>query len=383
MDFHPTEEQKMMQDTARKFARDRIAPLVAEDEKVHRFRPEIVREMGEMGFFGALIDEAYGGTEAGWVASVLMNIEVARVSASWGLPFNMQANGPALTIQRFGNEDQKKKYIPKLVTGEALGCFAMTEPNTGSDVASMRTEAKRVDGGWVIDGQKTWISQAQHADVGLFYVYTDREKKHRGMSCFIVDMKNTEGCSTRAIEDKFGLFCAPTGEVFFENAFVPDANMLGEEGQGFKICMSMLDGTRLSCASRAVAVGKACIDEAAAYAKERHQFGKPIASFQMIQSDLAEMYVEHEAARLLVLRAAKTRDEGNLRNTAEVSMAKYFAAEAAVHAANSTMKVFGSYGYSTEYPAARLLRDAKSFQIVEGTSNIQKIVISRHLLDQY
>jgi len=383
MDFHPTEEQQMMQDTARKFARDRIAPLVAEDEKVHRFRPEIVREMGEMGFFGALIDEAYGGTDAGWVASVLMNMEVAQVSASWGLPFNMQANGPALTIQRFGNEDQKKKYIPKLVTGETLGCFAMTEPNTGSDVASMRTEAKRVDGGWVIDGQKTWISQAQHADVGLFYVYTDREKKHRGMSCFIVDIKQTKGCTTRPIEDKFGLFCAPTGEVFFENAFIPEENMLGEEGQGFKICMSMLDGTRLSCASRAVAVGKACIDEAAAYAKERHQFGKPIASFQMIQADLAEMYVEHEAARLLVLRAAQTRDEGNLRNTAEVSMAKYFAAEAAVHAANSTMKVFGSYGYSTEYPAARLLRDAKSFQIVEGTSNIQKIVISRHLLDQY
>lgn len=383
MDFQPTEEQKMMQDTARKFARDRIAPLVDEDEKAHRFRPEIVREMGELGLLGAVIDEAYGGTDAGWVASALMTMEVAQVSASWGLPFNMQTNGPGLTIQRWGTEAQKQKYVPKLVTGEMLGCFAITEPGTGSDVASMRTEAKKVDGGWVLNGQKTWISQAHWADVGLIYAYTDREKKHRGMTCFLCDMKQTEGVSTVAIEDKFGLYCSPTGEIYFQDAFIPDDQVLGEVNQGFKICMSMLDGTRLSCATRAVAVGKACLDEAARYAKERIQFGKPIASFQMVQADLVEMYVEHEAARLLVLKAAATRDAGNLRNGPEVSTAKYFAAEAAVHAANTAMKVFGSYGFSTEYPAARLLRDAKSFQIVEGTSNVQKMIIARHLLDQY
>jgi len=383
MDFQPTEEQKMMQDTARKFARDRIAPLVDEDEKAHRFRPEIVREMGELGLFGAIISEEYGGTDVGWVASALMTMEVAQVSASWGLPFNMQTTGPALTIQRWGTGEQKDKYIAKLVTGEFLGCFAITEPNTGSDVASMLTEAKKVDGGWVINGQKTWISQAHYADVGLVYAYTDREKKHRGMTCFLVDMKETEGVSTVAIEDKFGLFCSPTGEVYFQDAFVPDSAILGEVNSGFKVCMSMLDGTRLSCASRAVAVGKACVDAAARYAKERQQFGKPIASFQMVQSDLVQMYVEHEAARMLVLKAAASRDAGNLRNGAEVSTAKYFAAEAASHAANTAMKIFGSYGFSTEYPAARLLRDAKSFQIVEGTSNIQKMIIARHLLDQY
>jgi len=383
MDFNLTEDQELMRDAARKFARNRLAPLVDEDEKAHRFRPEIVAEMGALGLFGALIDPEYGGTGAGWLAATLMTMEIARVHASMGLPFNMQTQGPGMTIPRWGTEAQKRRYIPGLVNGDLLGCFAMTEPNTGSDVASMRAEATRTEGGWLLNGQKTWISQAHFADVGLIYAYTDREKKHRGITCFLVELKKNPGVTTRAIEEKFGLFCSPTGEVFLEDAFVPDDHVLGEVNSGFKICMSMLDGTRLSCAARAVAVGQACIDVATAYAKERVQFGKPISTFQMIQSQLAEMYVEHEAARLLVLRAAHTRDQGNLRNTAEVSTAKYFAAEAAVHAANTTMKIFGSYGFSTEYPAARLLRDSKSFQIVEGTSNIQTMIIARHLLNQY
>jgi glutaryl-CoA dehydrogenase (non-decarboxylating) len=383
MDFELSEEHELMRSTAESFARDRIAPLVAEDEAAHRFRPEVVREMGELGFFGAVIDEAYGGTNAGYMASALMTMEVAQVSASWGLPFNMQTMGPGLTIQRWGTEEQKQRYIPKLVTGELLGCFAMTEPGTGSDVASMKTEATRTEDGWVLNGQKTWISQAAEANVGLIFAYTDRSKKQRGITCFIVDLKNTEGITTVPIKDKFGLFCAPTGEIFFQDAPIPAENVLGEVDQGFKVCMAMLDGTRLSCASRAVGVGKACLAEAARYAKERIQFGQPISSFQMVQSDLVEMHVEHEAARLLVLRAAATRDTGNLRNTVEVSTAKYFAAEAAVHAANTTMKIFGSYGFSTEYPAARLLRDSKSFQIVEGTSNIQKMIIARQVLDEY
>ena len=383
MDFELSEEHELMRETAESFARERIAPLVAEDEAAHRFRPEVVREMGELGFFGAVIDEAYGGNEAGILASVLMTMEVAQVSASWGLPFNMQTMGPGLTIQRFGTEEQKKRHIPKLVTGESLGCFAMTEPGTGSDVASMRTEATRTKDGWVLNGQKTWISQAQVADVGLIYAYTDREKKQRGITCFIVEPKNTPGVTTAPIEDKFGLYCSPTGEIYFENALIPDENVLGEVNEGFKICMAMLDGTRVSCAARAVGVGKACLDEAARYATERKQFGQPISSFQMVQSDLAQMSVEHDAARLLVLRAAASRDRGNLRNTLEVSTAKYYAAEAAVHAANTAMKIFGSYGFSTEYPAARLLRDSKSFQIVEGTSNIQKMIIARQVLSNF
>lgn len=383
MDFKITEEQKLMQETARNFARKRIEPLVLDDEKAHRFRPEIVREMGELGFFGAVIDEAYGGNGAGFLASILMTIEVAKVSASWGLPFNMQTMGPGLTIQRWGTEEQKKRYIADLVTGQQLGCFAITEPNTGSDVASMRTEATPTRGGFILNGQKTWISQAQVADIGLIYAYTDRSKKHRGMTCFIVDMKRTKGITTSPIEDKFGLFCAPTGEIFFQDAFIPEENVLGQLNEGFKVCMSMLDSTRLSCAARAVGVGKACLDAACLYAKERTQFDRPISSFQMVQADLVSLFVEHEAARLLVLRAACSRDEGDLRNSLEVSTAKYYAAEAAVHAANTAMKIYGSYGFSNEYPVGRLLRDAKSFQIVEGTSNIQKMIIARNLLDSY
>lgn len=383
MDFKLNEEQEMMRQLARSFARERIAPLTEKDEEDHRFRPELVREMGEMGLFGAVIDEQWGGTNAGFVASTAMTMEIAQVQASWGLPFNMQTTGPGLTIQRFGTEAQKAKYIPDLVLGKKLGCFAITEPNSGSDVASMKSTAVKVDGGWLLNGQKTWISQAQLADVGLIYAHTTKDKGHRGMSCFVVDMKQTEGLSTRPIDKKFGLFCAPTGEIIMENAFVPDDALLGNEGEGFKICMTMLDGTRLSCSSRAVAVGKACLDAAANYAKERTQFGKPLSTYQMVQSDLAEMYVEHEAAKLLVYRAAAARDAGDARVTMETSVAKYFAAEAVAHAANLTMKIFGSYGYSTEYPAARLLRDAKSFQIVEGTSNIQKLIIARTLLEQY
>ena len=382
MDWKLTDDQKMMQDTARRFAQERIAPIVEEDEKAHRFRPELVAEMGKMGFFGCLIEEQYGGTETGWLAAELMTMEIAQVSASWGLPFNMQMNGPAFTIQRWGNDEQKKKYVPGLVAGQLLGCFAMTEPNTGSDVASMRTIAKPAKGGFVLNGQKTWISQAHVADVGLIYAYTEPEKKHKGMTCFLVDLKSTKGVTSRAIEEKFGLFCSPTGEIFFEDAFVPDSAVLGKVNDGFKICMSMLDGTRLSCAARAVAVGKACLEASLAYTKERKQFGQPIASFQMVQAELVQMHVEHEAAKLLVLKAACSRDDGDLRNTAEISTAKLFAADAAVHAANAAMKLFGSYGYSLEYPVARLLRDAASYQIVEGTSNVQKIVIARQILGE-
>ena len=383
MDFELNEEQKMMQEMARQFAEERIAPLIEEDEKAHRFRPEIVAEMGEMGFFGCIIEEQYGGTETGWLAEQLMTMEIAKVSASWGLPFNMQCNGPAYTIQRWGTQAQKEKYVPGLVAGTDLGAFAMTEPNTGSDVASMKSLATKVDGGWKLNGQKTWISQAQCADPCLIFAYTDPSKGHRGITCFIVELKKTPGITTRAIEEKFGLFCSPTGELFYEDAFVPDENVLGEVGGGFKVCMSMLDGTRLSCAARAVAVGKASLDAAARYAKERSQFGKPIASFQMVQSQLVDMYVEHEAAKLLVYRAAWSRDQGRLRNTREISIAKYLAAESAVHAGNEAMKILGSYGFSLEYPVARFLRDSKSFQIVEGTSNIQKVVIARHLLSDY
>ncbi len=375
-----TEDLKMLRHTARDFAEREIRPTMEEDEKEHRFRPELVRKMAELGFFGCVIPEKYGGMEMenGFWASCVLAEEIARVSASWGLPFNLQCFGSALPILRWGNEAQKSRYIPALVSGEKLGCFAITEPNSGSDVASMRTFAKKDGDSYVLNGQKMWISGVPAADVGVVFAYTDREAKHRGISAFIVDMKETEGVMMKAIETKLGLFCAPTGEIAFEDARIPAEALLGKEGDGFKICMALLDNTRLSCASRAVGVGRAALEESTKYALERTQFGKPIAEFQMIQSQLAEMFVENQAARLLLWRAAQLADRG-MRCTLEVSTAKYFAAEAAVHAANLAMKIFGSYGYSTEYPAERLLRDAKSYQVVEGTSNIQKWIVSMYL----
>jgi len=234
---------------------------------------------------------------------------------------------------------------------------------------------------WVLNGQKMWISNAHVADIGLVFAYTDREKGYRGMSCFIVDFREAKGVTRTPIETKLGLHCAPTGEIVFEDTEIPKDAILGNPGEGFKICMTMLDNTRLSCAARAVGVSQACLEAAVQYANERVQFGRKIGEFQMIQDQIARMYVEHEAARLLVYRAAMHKDrDPNVRNTVEVSTAKYFAAEAAVNAANEAMKIFGSYGYSTEYPVERFLRDSKSYQVVEGTSNIQKWIIARNVL---
>ena len=338
-----------------------------------------MRKMGELGFFGGVIPEEYGGTNMGMLATLIMNEEIARVSASYGLPFNMQTIGPGLVLLKLGSDDHKKKYIPKLVSGESAGCFAITEPNSGSDVVSMKSRAEKKGDHYVLNGTKTWISNAQIADVAIVFAHTNASLKHKGMSAFIVEPKKTKGVSTTPIETKLGLHCAPTGEMIFEDAEIPKENLLGKEGDGFKICMTMLDNTRLSCAIRAVGVAQGALDASIKYAQEREQFGKKIAEFEMIQDELAQMYIDIQAARLLVYKAASLKDKG-VRCSLEVSTAKYFAAETAVKVTNEAVKIFGSYGFSSEYPVERRLRDAKSFQIVEGTSNIQKVIISSYLL---
>ncbi len=379
MEFTLTEDQIMMRDMARRFAEEVIAPTMEEDEKNHHFRIETLQQMAELGLFGAVIPAEYGGLglDDGMLTSMLLTEEIARVSPSWGLPFNMQTQGPARSILRWGTEEQKQQYIPKLVSCEYLGAFAITEPNSGSDVASMKTTAVEKDDHFVLNGAKTWISNAHVADVALVYAKTEPALKHKGMTCFLVHLKDTPGVTTVPIETKLGLHCAPTGEIYFEDAKVPKSQVLGGVNNGFKVCMTMLDNTRLSCACRAVGVGRACLEEAAKYAKEREQFGKPISTYQMIRGDIAEMVVHHQAAQLLVHKAAWEKDQDpNTRNTQSVSMAKYNASETANEAAHLTIKIFGSFGFSTEYPAERLLRDARSFLVVEGTSNIQKIIIS-------
>ncbi|MBF8269372.1 MAG: acyl-CoA dehydrogenase domain protein [Gammaproteobacteria bacterium] len=375
MNFELTEEQLLVQDTAKRFAAEDIAPTLQEEERNHEFRIDRVARMGELGFFSCVVAEKLGGNGMGFMESVLIAEQIAKVSASWRLPFNMQNLGPALTVEKFGTEEQKRKYIPGWIDGTKLGFFAMTEPNTGSDVASMRTVAKDAGDHWEINGSKIWISNAHVGDAGLLYAYTDREKKHKGISAFIIEPKTLKGCTARAIETKLGLHCAPTGEFFFEGARIPKDAILGEPGDGFKICMWQLNNTRLGCAAGALGVAGGALDLAINYANERVQFGKRISEHQMIQSQIAEMAVEHQAAQLLVYRAAWLKDQGK-PNQYETSMAKFAASEAAVHAANECMKIFGSYGFSTEYPAERFYRDAKSLQVVEGTSNVQKLIIS-------
>ena len=375
MDFELTDEQKLVQETAREFAQNDIAPTLVEEESRHEFQTGRVARMGELGFFSCALPEDLGGTGFGFVESALMAEQVAKVSASWRLPFNMQNLGPALTVARFGSPEQKRKFIPGWVDGTRIGFFGMTEPESGSDVASMKTVARDRGDHWELQGNKIWVSNASQGDAGLLYVMTDPERKHQGMSAFILEPKLVNDLAATDIETKLGLHCAPTGEMSFNGTKLPKDALLGREGDGFKICMWQLNNTRLGCAAGALGVAGAATELAIAYANERTQFARPISRHQMVQAQIAEMAVEHEAARWLVYRAAWLKDQGR-PNQYETSLAKLQASETAVHAANECMKIFGSYGYSTEYPAERLYRDAKSLQIVEGTSNVQKLIIA-------
>lgn len=379
MDFSLTKEQIAMKDMAYDFAIKKVKPTMEEDEKENKFRPEIIKQMGQLGMFGCLAPEKYDGTEAGHLAATLMATELARVSPSWGLPFNLQMNGPQTVLLKFASDALRDQYLKDLVYADKLGCFAITEPNSGSDVASMRTTATEVDDGFILNGTKTWISGVPYVDCGVVYAMTDKAAKHKGMSAFFVDF-HTPGITQRAITTKLGLHCAPTGEIFFEEVKIPKSALVGAKGDGFKICMAMLDNTRLSSAARAVGVAQSCIEESVKYCNEREQFGQPIGQFQMIQEQIGRMSVEHEAAKLLVYRCAWAKDSGKKSTTLETSMAKYYAAESANFCASEAVKIFGSYGFSSEYPVERFFRDAKSYQIVEGTSNVQKMIIAQYAL---
>jgi len=379
MFFELTEEQRFIKNTAKKFAEEKIAPIQEEDEKKGVFRREIVSEMGKLGFFGGVIPEEYGGTNIGFLSSILIVEELAKVSASYSTHIVSQIVGPGLAILKHGTQTQKERYISGLLSADLLGCFASTEPDAGSDVASMKMKAVKNPKGFILNGTKTWITNATVADLGLIFVYTDKEKKHNGMSCFIVELKNIPGITTRPIE-KLGLSCSAAGEIIFEEAQLPLESLLGDLGEGFKILMGMLSNTRLFAAARALGVGGACLEASIKYAKERVQFGQSLLKFQMIQEQIAEMYIEHEAAKLLVYQAALNKDKGR-QDPIEVSVAKYFACEAGIKAADAALKIYGSYGYSMEYPIQRYIRDSRAFHITEGTANIQKMIIARGIGD--
>ena len=376
MDFELSEELIAVRDLAREFAEKEIAPTAAKDDKDKNFRGDLIKNMGDLGFYGTMIPEEYGGSGLGHLAMVLITEEIAAVHSAMRVSINMQI-GPAVTVLQFGTEAQKKQFIPGLVSGDTIGCFAITESDAGSDVAGMRTVAKKDGDRYLLNGSKIYITNAPVTNGGLVYAYTDRAQKHRGMSAFFADW-NQPGLSRRSI-DALGANASPLGELTLENFPIPAANLLGIEGDGFKICMWQLNQTRLNCAAGALGVARAAKEAAVSYCNQRSQFGQKIGEFQMNQDMIAQMVAHEEAARLLVYRAAWLADQKRPNNL-ETSVAKYCAAEAANYAADAAMKILGAYGYSTEFPVERYYRDAKSYQIVEGSSNVQKMIIAQDAL---
>ena len=376
MNFALSDEMDMLRETARRFAAGKIAPFANEWDEKHYFPyEEVLKPMGDLGFFGTVIPEEYGGNGMGWLAAIILTEEISRASSSLRVQINMEALGCAYTIFRYGTEELKKKYIPKLVTAEYLGGFGITEPDAGSDVMAMKSTAVDKGDHWVLNGSKTWISNSKFADVLIFYAYTDREARGKGLSAFVIEPKNFNGISTTDL-DKLGSRSSPTGELFLDNTKVPKGNILGKPGDGAKIVFGSLNQTRLSAAAGGVGLAQACLDSAVEYCRDRQQFGRPIGDFQMNQDMIAQIACEIEAARLVVYKAAWQKDQGQLDNTLEVAQAKYLAGEVAVKASNVAMKILGAYGYSTEYPVARYYRDAPTYQLVEGSSNICKMIVA-------
>jgi glutaryl-CoA dehydrogenase (non-decarboxylating) len=379
MDFELSDELKALVQVAREFAAEKITPFVDQWDRDHYFPyEEVIKPMAELGFLGTVIPEEFGGNDMGWVATMIVTEEIARVCSSLRVQINMETIGCAFPILRYGSEALKKKYIPKLVSAEYLGGFAITEPTAGSDVMSMKSRAEDKGDHWLLNGSKAWISNANIADVVIYYAHTDRSARGRSLSAFVVELKNVEGVST-AEWNKIGTHLSPTGEVKLEDVRIPKENILGKPGDGAAIVFGSLNQTRLQAAAGAVGLAQACLDQATKYCNEREQFGQPIGQFQMNQDMVAQMATEIEAARLMVYRAAWQKDQGNLGNALEVAQAKYFAGEVVTKAANYAMRILGAYGYSVETPVERYYRDAPTYFMVEGSANICKTIIA---LDQ-
>nr|WP_319494132.1 glutaryl-CoA dehydrogenase Acd [uncultured Desulfobacter sp.] len=379
MDFELSKELQMLQKELRKFAQKEIVPYADQWDAEH-YLPikEVMRPLGDMGYFGTVIPEEYGGENLGFLVAMIVTEELAKASSSLRVQVNMQVLGCGYTIYKYGSEELRKKYVEKLCTAEYIGGFGITEPDAGSDVMNIASTAEDKGDHWLLNGSKTWISNADVADCLLYYAYTDKAAGSKGLSAFVIEPKNFAGITTSSL-DKLGSHSSPTGELFLDNVKVPKENILGKPGDGAKIVFSSLNQTRLSAAAGGVGLAQACLDEAVKYCNQRKQFGKKIGEFQMNQDMIAQMATEIEATRLLVYKAAWAKDQGRLNNGMDVAMAKYMAGEVAYKCANYAMRILGAYGYSTEYPVARYYRDAPTYAMVEGSANICKWIIA---LDQ-
>src|ERR687892_2092549 len=375
LDFQLTDEQRLISESARDFCDKEILPRVRDNDRAGRFDRELASMIGEMGYLGATVSEEYGGRSLEYLSYALIVEQVGRVDSSARTVVSVQTSLVAGSIERWGTEEQKREWLPRLCSGEALGCFALTEPDAGSDPAGLRTKATKTDSGWTITGNKMWISMGNVADVALVFAQTDPGKRHKGLACFLVPTAN-DGYSSQEIHGKLGLRSSDTAEISLDEIEVGDDAMLGEIGDGFKVAMSALDNGRYSVAAGCVGICDGCVDASVAFAKERKQFGVPIASFQLVQELIADMVVKRDAARMLVWRAGDLKDRG-VRNTVETSIAKYYATEAAVDCANAAIQVHGGSGYVDDYPVERYLRDARVTTLYEGTSQIHKLIIGR------
>ena len=375
MDFQLSDEQRLIQETAREFADKEILPRVRDNDRAGRFDRELATKMGEMGYLGAPVAEEYGGRGLDYIGYGLIVEQIGRADSSARTVVSVVTSLVGGSIERWGTEEQKREWLPRLCSGESLGCFGLTEPDTGSDAANLRTRATKTDSGWSISGQKMWISLGNFSEVALIFAQTDPEKKHRGLACFLVPT-DSEGFTTQEIHGKLGLRSSDTAEISLDGVEVPDEAMLGEVGDGFKVAMSALDNGRYSVAAGCVGICDGCVDASVDYSKERKQFGVPLARFQLVQEMIADMILKRDASRMLVFRAGVLKDE-KVPNTMETSVAKLYATEAAVECANLAIQVHGGSGYVDDYPVERYLRDARVTTLYEGTSQIQKLIIGR------
>lgn len=375
MDLQLTDEQRLIADAAREFADREIIPRVRDNDRAGRFDRELASKLGEVGYLGAPVAERYGGRGLDYIGYGLIVEQVGRADSSARTVVSVQTSLVAGSIERWGSEEQKQRWLPRLCSGEALGCFGLTEPDTGSDAANLRTRARKTDRGWTISGQKMWISLGNAAEVALIFAQTDPAKKHKGLACFLVPT-GSEGFSSQEIHGKLGLRSSDTASLSLDEVEVGEEALLGEVGDGFKVAMSALDNGRYSVAAGCVGICEGCVEASIAYAKERRQFGVPLARFQLVQEMIADMILKRDASRMLVYRAGALKDEGR-PNTTETSIAKLYATESAVECANLAIQVHGGSGYVDDYPVERYLRDARVTTLYEGTSQIQKLIIGR------
>ncbi len=378
--FDLSEEERMIQQTAREFADSEIAPVAAENDAKGQFPKEIIKKLAELGFMGMLVPEKYGGAGLSNFCLVLALEEINRACASTGVTMSVQNSLVCSPILKYANDETKDEYLPRLAKGELLGAYALSESEAGTDAASIQARGVKDGNDYVLNGTKSWITTGAHADVFIVMVKTDPAQRAKGISAFIVD-RGTKGFSIGKKEDKLGLRASSTTELIFEDCRVSAKRMLGSDGEGFKIALATLDGGRIGIGTQAVGIARACLEASVAYANEREQFGKKIGEFQAIQWKIADMATQIDAARLMVYRASRLRDR-NVPHTKEAAMAKLFASEVANRAARDAVQIHGAAGFIKDFPVERYFRDARITEIYEGTSEVQRIVISRACLQQ-